>query len=107
MNFDEWLRWPTKSTDPAANAAIAVLLAIVAIALVVIGGLFLIPVVLIIAIAKGIHWYVNRPTPTDQLYAQSEQRTIAANFPTVETFVESYIHRLFETWEDSYPAYNV
>ena len=81
MNFDEWLRWPTKSTDPAANAAIAVLLAIVAISLVVIGGLFLIPVVLIIAIAKGIHWYVNRPTPTDQLYAQSEQRTIAANFP--------------------------
>jgi hypothetical protein len=53
MSIENWL--PIKSTDPAANAAIAVLLVMVAITLVVVGGMFLLPVVLIIGIAKGVH----------------------------------------------------
>ena len=81
MNFDDWLQWPTKSTDPAANAAIAVFLVIAAIILIVVGGVFLLPVVLILGIAKGVHWYINRPTPTDQLYAVTQQRSVTANFP--------------------------
>ena len=84
MSVEDWLRWPTKSTDPAANAAIAVFLVLAAIMLVVVGGMFLLPVVLVLGIAKGVHWYANRPTPTDQLYAQAQQRTITANFPDPE-----------------------
>lgn len=107
MSDGNWLRWPTNSSDPALNAAIAVLLALVAIALVVAGGKFLLPVVLIIAIAKGVHWYVNRPTPTDQLYAQAQQRGITAAFPDPDKFMEAYLDRFLDAIRDDLPAYSV
>ena len=73
-------RWsPLNSTDPGTNFVIAILLIFAATALVIIGGFFLLPIVIILAIAKGIHWYVNRPTPTDQLYAQTQQRSISGS----------------------------
>jgi hypothetical protein len=89
MSIEDWL--PIKSSDPTANAAIAVVLAMVAITLVVVGGMFLLPVVLIIGIAKGVHWYVNRPTPTDQLYAQTQQRGLSANFPDAEKYIDAFL----------------
>lgn len=106
MNGD-WLRGLTSSNDPAMNAAIAVLLALVAIILVIVGGMFLLPVVLIIGIAKGVHWYTHRPTPTDQLYAQVQQRTISANFPAPEKFTEAYIDRFIDAIRDDPPAYQI
>jgi hypothetical protein len=105
MSSADW--WPFKTTDPAANAAIAVLLAVVAIMLVVVGGMFLLPVVLVIGIAKGIHWYMHRPTPTDQLYAEAQQRTVSANFPGPEKFVDAYIDRFVDAIRDELPAYHV
>ena len=33
MKIEDWFEWPTRSTDPAANAAIALLLVITAITL--------------------------------------------------------------------------
>jgi hypothetical protein len=107
MSGGDWLRWPTNSTDPAVNAAIAVFLALAAIILVVVGGMFLLPVVLILAIAKGVHWYANRPTPTDQLYAQAQQRSIAANFPAPEKFTEAYIDRFLDAIMEDLPAYHI
>jgi hypothetical protein len=80
MKIEDWLRWPTNSSDPALNAAVAVMLVMAAIVVVVVGGMFLLPVVLVIGIAKGIHWYANRPTPTDQLYAEAQQRTASPYF---------------------------
>src|ERR1700730_11348521 len=107
MSADDWLQWPTKSTDPAANAAIAVLLVVAAIILIVVGGMFLLPVILIIGIAKGVHWYANRPTPTDQLYAQTQQRGVSANFPDVDKFMEAFIDRFLVAIRDDPPAYYV
>src|ERR1700730_14094356 len=66
MSIEDWLRWPTKSTDPSANAAIAVLLALVVIFALVIGATVLIPVALVIGLAKGGQWYVHRPVATDR-----------------------------------------
>ena len=107
MKIEDWLRWPTNSSDPALNAAVAVMLVMAAIVLVVVGGIFLLPVVLVIGIAKGVHWYVNRPTPTAQLYAEAQQRTIAANFPDPEEFVDAYIDRFVDAIRDDLPAYHV
>ena len=105
MSGDGWL--PIHSSDPAANAAIAIVLVIAAIMLVVLGGMFLLPVVLVIAIAKGIHWYANRPTPTDQLYAQTQQRSISANFPDADKFMDAYLDRFLDAIRDDLPAYYV
>jgi hypothetical protein len=106
MSADDWLRWP-KTTDPAANAAIAVFLATTAIVLVVVGGMFLLPVVAVIGIAKAVHWYVNRPTPTGELYADAQQRTLAANFPTADQFLAAHIDRFIEAVGDNLPAYTI
>ena len=107
MSIEDWLQWPTKSTDPAANAAIAVFLALVAIILVVVGGMFLLPVVLILGIAKGVHWYMHRPTPTDQLYAQTQQRSVSANYPDPEKFLDAFLDRFIDAIHDDLPAYHI
>lgn len=98
---------PFNSRDPAANAAIAVFLAMVAMILVVVGGMVLLPIVAIAGIAKAVHWYANRPTPTDQLYAQAQQRGIAANFPTADAYVDAYVDRFIDMVGDRLPAYHV
>jgi Type IV secretion-system coupling protein DNA-binding domain len=103
----DWLRWPTNSSDPTANAAIAVFLAMVAIVLVVVGGMFLLPVVAVIGVAKVVHWYANRPTPTDQLYAVTQQRSVTANFPAPDQFIEAYLERFIDAIRDDLPAYSV
>jgi hypothetical protein len=107
MSIEDWLQWPTKSTDPAANAAIAIFLVVAAIILIVVGGMFLLPVVLIIGIAKGVHWYMHRPTPTDQLYAQAQQRSITANFPAPEKFIDAYIDRFLDAIREDLPSYQI
>jgi hypothetical protein len=53
MNIDDWLQWPMKSTDPGVNFVVLIALIFVGITLVVVGGMFLLPVVLVIGIAKG------------------------------------------------------
>jgi hypothetical protein len=50
----------------------------------------LIPIVIVIGTAKAVHQYAIRPPPNEQLFARPWQRTIAANFPTKDAFVESY-----------------
>jgi len=107
MSIDDWLQWPTKSTDPSANAAIAVFLVVAAIILIVVGGMVLLPVVLILGIAKGVHWYINRPTPTDQIYAQTQQRSVSANFPDTEKFMEAFIDRFIDAIREELPAYHI
>ncbi len=104
---DDWLHGLTGSNDPIMNAAVAVFLAITAIVLIVAGGLFLLPVVIVIGIAKGAHWYMTRPTPTDQLYAQAQQRTIAANFPEPEKFNTAFVERFLDVLGDSLPTYQL
>jgi hypothetical protein len=103
--MSNWL--PINSNDPTANVAIAVFLVLAAMIIVVVGGAILLPVVIVVAIAKGIHWYANRPTPTDQLYAAAQQRTIAANFPDAEQFMDAYLRRFRDAIRDDPPAYQI
>jgi hypothetical protein len=53
---------------PATNAAIAVFLGLIIIIALVLGASIVIPILIVIGIAKGVQWYMNRPMPTDQLY---------------------------------------
>ncbi len=107
MSVEDWLRWPTKSTDPAANAAIAVLLALTAIVLVVVGGMILLPVVAVLGIAKAVHWYLHRPTPTGQLYAQAQERAVMANFPEPDRYLDAYLDRFLDAILEAPPAYSI
>jgi len=107
MKIEDWLRWPTNSSDPALNAAIAVLLAVVVITVIAAGAAFLIPVLIVIGLAKAVHRYVRRPTPTDQLYAQTKQRTIAANFPDTQAFLDRHIERFLDAIRDDPPARSI
>jgi hypothetical protein len=105
--IEDWFKWPTRSTDPSANAAIAVLLAVVIIIALVVGATILIPVAIVFGIAKGVHWYLNRPIPTDQLYAKTEQRVISANFPDADKFMEAHLDRFLDAIRDDLPAYGI
>lgn len=92
------------SNDPAVNAALFIIgAALVAFALVA-GAFIVVPIVAVLGIAKGVHWYVNRPVPTDELRAETQQRVVAANFPTPEQFHEQHLARLIEAIRDDPPV---
>ncbi len=52
-------------------------------------------------------WYVNWPTPTDQLYAQTQQRGVSANFPDAEKFIDAFMDRFLDAIRDDLPAYRI
>ena len=109
MNIDDWFQWPTKSTDPGVNFVVLIMLVLLGGIALAAGAIIAIPVLIVIGIAKGVHWYVSRPMPTDQLIAQTEQRAITANFPTSQLFLEAHIKRLFDAFDerDELPAYRI
>lgn len=107
MNFDDWLKWPTKSTDPGVNVVVLIVLLLFGTFAIVAGATILLPVLAVVGIAKAVHWYANRPTPTDQLFAQTQQRVIAANFPTDEAFMQAHVDRLGEIIRDDLPTYQI
>ena len=107
MNFDDWLQWPTKSTDPGVNFVVLIVLVLLAGFAFVAGAFIAIPVLVVLAIAKGAHWYANRPTPTDQILALTQQRSVSANFPDTEKFIEAYLDRFIDAIRDDLPAYQI
>lgn len=107
MNFDDWLQWPTKSTDPGVNFVVLIVLVLLAGFAIVAGAFIAIPILVVLALAKGAHWYANRPTPTDQILALTQQRSVSANFPDTETFMEAYLDRFIDAIRDDLPAYQI
>ncbi len=108
MKIEDWFEWPTRSTDPGVNVTIAVLLVMAAVLLFAVGIVVALPVAIAGAVGYGIYRYSSRPTPTDQIYAQTEQRVISANFPTVETFLSAHADRLLDSLlETEPPAYSL
>ena len=65
------------------------------------------PVLAVVGIVKGIHWYKTRPPPTNVLVAQTETLAQRAGFPTPETFQLAFVDRLIEHFDGQYPAYDV
>ena len=107
MNFDDWLQWPTKSTDPGVNFVVLIVLVLLAGFAIVAGAFIAIPVLVVLAIAKGAHWYATRPTPTDHILALTQQRSVSANFPDTDEFMEAYLDRFIDAIRDDLPAYQI
>ena len=107
MNIDNWLAWPTKSTDPGVNFAVLAVLAMLAVAALIVGAMFLVPLLIVLAVAKGVHWYVNRPAPTADIYAQTQLLSQQAHFPAPNDFLEAHLTRLINAWNGDYPVYNI
>jgi hypothetical protein len=85
-----------RSGSPATDALLLILLLFGLIIAIIFGAMFLIPIGIAIGVVKGIQWYVNRPIPTDRLYAQTEQRSVSANFPDTEQFVDAFLDRMLD-----------
>lgn len=107
MNFDDWFKWPTNSSDPGVNFVVLIMLTMLAIAALAVGAMFAVPILIVLGIAKGVHWYMNQPVPTDQLHAEAQQRVIAANFPPPEAFLDMHTKRFFEAIRADPPAFPI
>jgi hypothetical protein len=70
-------------------------------------GAFLIPIIVMIGIAKGVQWYMKRPVPTDQLYALTQQRSVSANFPTTSAFMNAHLDRFLDAIKDDLPSFHI
>jgi hypothetical protein len=107
MKIEDFVQWPFRSTDPAANIAIAVFLGLIILIALILGATIVIPVLVVIGIAKGVQWYVNRPVPTDQLYMVTQQRSVSANFPDTEKFMVAHLDRFVDVIRDDLPARSI
>src|SRR5262249_24532766 len=107
MNLDDWLTWPTKSSDPGVNFVVLVVLSLLVVFAIVVGAMFLIPILIVLGIAKGVHWYVNRPVPTADIYAHTQLLSERAQFPKTDEFLEAHLKHLINAFRGDYPAYNV
>jgi hypothetical protein len=99
-----WLQSPMKSGSPATDALVAIFAFFIALAT---GATFLVAMVVMMGILKATQWYVNRPIPTDRLYAETQQRSIAANFPDTVQFMDAYVDRLIDALRGRLPTYHV
>jgi hypothetical protein len=88
-------------------AALLILLLFGIILAIIFGSMVLIPVGVAIGVLRGLQWYVSRPVPTDRLYTQTVQRSISANFPAPEKFMDAYLDRLLEAIREDVPTYSV
>ena len=96
--------------DAGTGLFVCGLIIFMGLAVIFIGFFVLAPLaVLALAIWLG-YKYATRPiiTPTTEMYAQTEQRVIAANFPSPDDFVESLNERILErVLESQPPAYTI
>jgi hypothetical protein len=104
MKFDDWV---PNTGDPALNVVLIVILVMLGITVLAMGAVVAVPVIAVVAIAKGIHWYANRPVPTDRLYAETEQRAIASRFPSLEEFGNAYVDRFTDAVQGREPVFPI
>jgi hypothetical protein len=104
MTVEDWLKWPTKSTDPFVN--LFVLVAIVAVAgLALTAGLIVAaPLAIGFCIFRGLRWYAARPVPLTKLQAAAQLQLIAANFPPADQFFGTYVKQLYDLWKPVFPS---
>ena len=99
--------WPTKSTDPAANAAIAVFLVMAAAMLIVVGGIFLLSVLLVLGHRQR-RALVRQPANADRpALRPGTAAQHHCEFPEPEKFTDAYIDRFLDAIRDDLPAYSV
>jgi hypothetical protein len=104
VSVEDWFKWPTNSSDPGVNFVVLVGLIFVVVFALTLGTVIAIPVLIVLAIVKGVQWYGNRPVSTDELRTEAQQRVIAASFPTPEAFHDLHMGRLIEAIRGDPPA---
>jgi hypothetical protein len=95
------------SNDPALNATMFIMACAVGLVLVGMGLAFALPVLTVIGIAKGIHWYYTRPVRTDILAEQTQTLIERAGFPNLDTFIDDFTTRLTQHYADNPPIYSI
>jgi hypothetical protein len=95
------------SNDPALNATMFIMACAIALVLVAIGAAFALPVLAVIGIAKGIHWYYTRPIRTDILAEQTQTLAKRAAFPNLDAFLDGFTARLIQHYKGNLPIYPV
>lgn len=107
MKIEDYLRWPTNSSDPGVNLILAAIVFVLGIAALLFSALLLIPLAIGFGIFKWVQWNASRPIPTTMIAAAAEQRVIAANFPNTEAFLDGFSRRLAQAWHPRLPNYDI
>ena len=102
-------RWPTGSPDPLVNILATGVLIIFGLLAFATSFFLLIPVAIGFAVIGLVRWYHYRPPAYSNpaIAAAAEQHALAANFPEIESFAESYARRLIDAWHPRLPVFPV
>jgi hypothetical protein len=103
MNIDEWFKWPTNSSDPAFNSVVLVVIAMLGLLAITVSAFIAIPLAVGFALFKWAQWHARRQVPTAQIFADTHQRVIAANFPATDAFIEASFQRFCQAWKPELP----
>src|SRR2546421_434937 len=96
--------WPTKSTDPGVNLVVAAFILFGIVFAVTAGVLILVPILIAVGVAKGVHWYLTlppRPTTTQELVERAKAVALTTNFPDDQGFLEYHLTTLMDSWGDN------
>ncbi|MGF6428193.1 hypothetical protein [Bradyrhizobium elkanii] len=85
--------WIFTDRDPALNAAIILVAAIVAIGAVFVIGFYAMWILAALGIAKAAHWYMTRPARTTDILKSVNTLTEQAQFPSPEEFFDAFFER--------------
>jgi hypothetical protein len=104
VTVEDWLKWPTKSTDPFVNLFVLVAVVSVGALALTVGAIAAVAVGAGFCVFKIVRWYASRPVPLATLHAAAHEQLAAAGFPVADELVRTYIQYLYDRWQPSLPA---
>jgi hypothetical protein len=93
MRSSNRLWWPLNSDDPTLALALVVVGVFLAVCGLIIFTSFAIPILLVLGIAKAIHWYTTLPPKTSELMSAVEAVRVRADFPNPHDYFEAFSTR--------------
>jgi hypothetical protein len=91
------------SDDPARDVRLFIVASAIGVMLFAMSAAVAIPMLAVIGIAKGVHWYYNRLVPIDVLAEHAQTLSNRAASPSMDTFLDAITARLL----DHYTANNL
>ncbi|HEV2878455.1 MAG TPA: type IV secretory system conjugative DNA transfer family protein [Candidatus Eremiobacteraceae bacterium] len=104
MTVEDWLKWPTKSSDPFVNLFVLVAIVLIVALALTAGVIMAVPLAIGFCVFKSAHWYMSRPMTTARLRATAQRQLAAANFPAGGQFFGIFVKHLYDTWQPWFPA---
>src|ERR1700730_8939594 len=96
------------SNDPALNATMFIMACAIGLMFFALSAAVALPILAVVGIAKGVHWYYTRPVRTDVLAEQTRTLANRACFPSIDKFLDAIIARLLDHYEaDNLPSYPI